>query len=150
MIDGIEIEEHAELDEEMGIDYHTVRGNPGFNFGRNPLSGRSFLPGTSGAGAKFALSPTLRKSVDFINIRATPTPVSKSWVNLGKRGLGRHGCPLSQVDPFAAELSRIRSSLALAEVQREATSEHNKLQAIDAYRARVLLRLRALLARRCG
>ena len=89
---------------------------------------------------------TIRESVDMVQL---DPGTGAAWKRLAAKGLGRHGCPLAHVDPFTAELNRIKSALALAQVQREATSEHNKLRAIDAYRARVLLRLRALLARRC-
>ncbi len=92
---------------------------------------------------------SIREQVDLIDVSAPRTSASAAWQRLAAQGLGRHGCPMAHVDPFTAELNRIKSALALAQVQREATSEHNKLRAIDAYRARVLLRLRALLARRC-
>lgn len=160
MTEGLEIEENAELDEELGIDYHTLRGNPSFSF-RGLVGGGTREPSdfvkakAAPVKRRLVVTPadvgvTIRERVDAVDLTPKPTAVSRTWDKLGKMGLGRHGCPLEQVDPFAAELNKIRAALALAEVQREATSEHNKLRRIDAYRARVLLRLRALLARRCG
>ncbi len=159
-----DVEEVDELDDELGIDYHTqTLGNPSFGFGgmvggtsapssADAWAGRirptAAVTGVTLKGAPMVAKTTpstvvLRERADMVRLK----PASTAWDALAARGYGRNGCPVR--DPFERELRRIAASLALAEVQREATSEHNKLRAIERYRTQVLMRLQALLHRRC-